>query len=59
MPDFDPATEYVVELKPEELNPLERERAGIELSPGDLSALRPNERDDEQVRADDVPLDGL
>lgn len=58
-PDFDPTTEYVVELRPEELNALERQRAGIELSPGDLAALRPSERDDEQVRADDVPLDGL
>jgi hypothetical protein len=33
--------------------------SSIELSPGDLAALRPNEREDEQVRADDVPLDGL
>ena len=58
-PDFDPAKEYVVELKPEELNPLERQRAGIELSPGDLTALRPNERDEDPARADNVPLEGL
>lgn len=57
--DFDPVREYVVELRPEEMNAAERERAGVQLSPDDLALLRPNERDDAPARADDVKLDGL
>lgn len=58
-PDYDPKRDFVVELRPEEMNAMERERAGIQLSPSDIALLRPNERDEGNGRAGDVPLEGL
>lgn len=58
-PDYDPRRDFVVDLRPEEMNALERERAGVQLTPADIAMLRPNERDEDSARADDVTLDGL
>jgi hypothetical protein len=60
-PDFDPAREYAVDVRAEDMNPAERARAGVELAPGDLEALRPSEKDtDDRPRGPaDVPLGDL
>lgn len=62
-PDYDPASDYTVEIEPHHMTAEERMRAGYALGPEDIAALRVSDEDDAPPetagRAADVRLEGL